>query len=155
MTCPLSLFFFSPCRWMLSTNLNYALDVNFSLDMDFSCCVLAHSLIFKFLNLFLTSFSCRYGEACRYLHVTQQHPKSNVFGGSNQQQKPNPFGFETQIGSQPQQKPNPFGFGVQNSSAPKQATDFGSKQNQSKVLSFPKSLLICQKKGILYCYMGI
>ncbi|KAE8056074.1 hypothetical protein FH972_012872 [Carpinus fangiana] len=75
---------------------------------------------------------CRYGEACRYLHGNQQHPKSNSFGGSNQQQKPNPFGFGTQTSSQPQQKPNPFGFGVQNSSASKWATDFGSKQNQSK-----------------------
>lgn len=142
---------------MLSTNLKYALDVNFifSLDMDFSCCVLAHSFIFNFFNLFPTSFSCRYGEACRYLHGIQQHPKSNVFGGSNQQQKPSPFGFETQTSSQPQQKPNPFGFGVQNSSASKRATDFGSKQNQSKVLSLPKSLLICLKKGILYCYLGI
>lgn len=81
--------------------------------------------------------NCRFGEACKYLHVTQQQPKSNVFGfgaktSFNQQQKPNPYGFGMQTGSQQQQKPNPFGFGVQNSSPSKQGSEFGSKQNQPK-----------------------
>ncbi|KAG6625742.1 zinc finger CCCH domain-containing protein 16 isoform X2 [Carya illinoinensis] len=81
---------------------------------------------------------CQFGEACRYLHVTQQQPKSNVFGfgtqtGLNEQKKLNPFGFGTQTGSHQQQKSNPFGFGVQSSSHPKVGTDFVSKQNQSKL----------------------
>ncbi|KAB1204831.1 Zinc finger CCCH domain-containing protein 16 [Morella rubra] len=79
---------------------------------------------------------CRFGERCRYLHVTQQQPKASFFGtqiGSNQQQKPNAFGFGAQTVSYQQQKPNPFGFGVQNSSQSKGATDFGSKLNQSKL----------------------
>ncbi|XP_040996900.1 zinc finger CCCH domain-containing protein 16 isoform X3 [Juglans microcarpa x Juglans regia] len=81
---------------------------------------------------------CRFGEACRYLHVTQQQPKSNVFGfgtqtGLSQQKKSNPLGFGTQTGSHQQQKSNPFGFGVQSSSHPKAGTDFVSKQNQSKL----------------------
>ncbi|WOL08526.1 zinc finger CCCH domain-containing protein 46 [Canna indica] len=51
--------------------------------------------------------SCQYGDRCKFLHVTQQ------------QSKPNPFGFGTQSTIQfpntsQQQKPNPFGFGVQN-----------------------------------------
>lgn len=47
--------------------------------------------------------NCRYGDKCKFLHVTQQQPKSNVFG----------FGSQTATPFQ-QQKPNPFGFGVQN-----------------------------------------
>ncbi|KAL5555244.1 hypothetical protein UlMin_037480 [Ulmus minor] len=63
--------------------------------------------------------SCRYGERCRYLHVTPQQPKSQ------------PFGSGAQSGSYQQQKPNPFGFGVQNNSQSK-APDFGSKPSQLK-----------------------
>lgn len=48
--------------------------------------------------------SCRFGDKCKFLHVTQQQPKPNVFG----------FGSQTSLPFQ-QQKPNPFGFGVQNS----------------------------------------
>ncbi|PSS36072.1 Zinc finger CCCH domain-containing protein [Actinidia chinensis var. chinensis] len=70
--------------------------------------------------------SCQYGERCKFLHVTQQQPKANVFG----------FGAQTssqfQRSNSQHQKPNPFGFGVQGSSQPRGATDFGSKQNQFK-----------------------
>ncbi|XVF47863.1 hypothetical protein PTKIN_Ptkin03bG0144500 [Pterospermum kingtungense] len=83
--------------------------------------------------------SCQYGERCKFLHVTQQQPKSNAFGfgtqaNSHQQQQPksNAFGFGTQANSHQQQKPNPFGFGVQNNSQSKGANDFGNKQNQFK-----------------------
>ncbi|XP_077216897.1 zinc finger C-x8-C-x5-C-x3-H type family protein [Tasmannia lanceolata] len=94
--------------------------------------------------------SCQYGERCKFLHVSQQQPKPNSFGfgaqsgsqsfhTSQQQQKPNPFGFGAQSGSQSfhtsqqQQKTNPFGFGVQNSSPSKGGSDFGAKyQNQVK-----------------------
>lgn len=73
----------------------------------------------------LSLSSCRYGDQCRYLHVTQQ------------QQKPNPFGFGTQSSSQSnqqQQKPNSFGFGVQNRSQSKGTSDFDSNyRNQVKV----------------------
>lgn len=106
---------------------------------------------FQFLICFLAYFSCRFGERCRYLHVTQQQPKASFFGtqiGSNQQQKPNAFGFGAQTVSYQQQKPNPFGFGVQNSSQSKGATDFGSKLNQSKVLSLYK-LYLCQKNSVI------
>ncbi|KAJ4709697.1 Zinc finger CCCH domain-containing protein 16 [Melia azedarach] len=65
--------------------------------------------------------SCQYGERCKFLHVTLQHPKPN-----------NAFGFGTQAGSQQQQKPNPFGFGVQGNPQPKAANNFGNKQNQYK-----------------------
>lgn len=54
--------------------------------------------------MFISFFSCRFGDRCKFLHVTQQQPKSNVFG----------FGSQTATPFQ-QQKPNPFGFGVQNS----------------------------------------
>ncbi|KAE8675009.1 Zinc finger C-x8-C-x5-C-x3-H type family protein [Hibiscus syriacus] len=64
--------------------------------------------------------SCQYGERCKFLHVTQQQPKSN------------PFGFGTQASSTQQQKPNPFGFGVQNNAQSKGANDFGNKQTQFK-----------------------
>ncbi|GLT80276.1 hypothetical protein SLA2020_517270 [Shorea laevis] len=60
--------------------------------------------------------SCKYGDKCKFLHVTQQQQKSNAFG------------FGSQAGSQ-QQKPNPFGFGVQNNFQSKGATDFGNKPN--------------------------
>ncbi|KAL6985061.1 hypothetical protein U1Q18_018440 [Sarracenia purpurea var. burkii] len=73
--------------------------------------------------------SCQYGERCKFLHVTPQHPKPNVFG----------FGVQTstqfQRSNTQQQKPNPFGFGVQGNSLPRGANganDFGSKQNQFK-----------------------
>ncbi|XP_031247721.1 zinc finger CCCH domain-containing protein 16 [Pistacia vera] len=65
--------------------------------------------------------SCQYGERCKFLHVTQQHPKSNAIG------------FGTQAASQQhQQKSNPFGFGVQNSPQSKGPNNFGNKQNQFK-----------------------
>lgn len=63
----------------------------------------------------LNSCSCMYGERCKFLHETQQQSRPS---GSNQQQKP-----------------NPFGFGVQSSSQPRAAADFASKHNQFKVLS--------------------
>ncbi|XP_060670584.1 zinc finger CCCH domain-containing protein 16 isoform X2 [Ziziphus jujuba] len=62
--------------------------------------------------------SCQYGQRCKFLHVTQQQPKSNIFGGG------------AQSGSYgQQQKSNPYGFGVQNSSQSKGSTDYGSKPN--------------------------
>ncbi|KAF3436692.1 hypothetical protein FNV43_RR19439 [Rhamnella rubrinervis] len=64
--------------------------------------------------------SCQYGERCKFLHSTQQQPKSNVFG------------VGTHSGSWQQQNPNPYGFGVQNNSQSKGATDFGSKPSQFK-----------------------
>lgn len=70
--------------------------------------------------------SCQYGDRCKFLHVTQQ------------QTKPNAFGFGPQNGTQflhtntQQQKPNPFGFGVQSSSHARGVNEFGSKQNQFK-----------------------
>ncbi|KAA8522650.1 hypothetical protein F0562_009188 [Nyssa sinensis] len=70
--------------------------------------------------------SCQYGERCKFLHVTQQQPKSNAFG----------FGMQTatqfQRSNSQQQNPNPFGFGVQNSSQTRVANDFGSRQNNFK-----------------------
>lgn len=63
--------------------------------------------------------SCQYGDRCKFLHVTQQQPKSNPFGFGSQN---TPQFFNT---AQQQQKPNPFGFGVQNSSQPKGAPSFG------------------------------
>ncbi|XP_052200552.1 zinc finger CCCH domain-containing protein 16 isoform X2 [Diospyros lotus] len=52
---------------------------------------------------------CQYGERCKFLHVTSQQSKPNVFG----------FGMQTSMPFQgsnsQQQKPNPFGFGVQGS----------------------------------------
>ncbi|XP_010278414.1 PREDICTED: zinc finger CCCH domain-containing protein 16 isoform X2 [Nelumbo nucifera] len=68
--------------------------------------------------------SCQYGERCKFLHVTQQQPKPNPFG----------FGTGSQYNTnQSQQKPNPFGFGVQSSSQSKGAFDFSAKnQNQFK-----------------------
>ncbi|KAM5552611.1 zinc finger CCCH domain-containing protein 16 [Rosa sericea] len=56
--------------------------------------------------------SCQYGDKCRYLHVTQQQPKSNIYGG-----------FGSQSGSDQHQKSNPYGFGVHNNSQSKAATD--------------------------------
>lgn len=64
--------------------------------------------------------SCQYGDKCRYLHVTQQQPKSNIFG------------FGSQSGSDQHQKSNPYGFGIHNNSQLKAGTDFGSKDNQFK-----------------------
>lgn len=75
-------------------------------------------------------FSCQYGERCKFLHVIQQPQKSSSFG----------FGMQTS--SQQQQKPNPFGFGVHSTGQSKAAADFGSKQNQYKVISHLRDLMI-------------
>ncbi|KAL6184912.1 hypothetical protein ACLB2K_041047 [Fragaria x ananassa] len=56
--------------------------------------------------------SCQYGDKCRYLHVIQQQPKSNIFGG-----------IGSQFGSDQPQKSNPFGFGVHNNSQSKVGAD--------------------------------
>lgn len=76
--------------------------------------------------------SCRYGEHCKFQHVTQN---------SQKQSKPNVFGFGTQTGlnsqhNSQQQKPNPFGFGVQNSSQSKRPADYGPIQNQFKSVDY-------------------
>ncbi|GAB4854048.1 hypothetical protein Ancab_022629 [Ancistrocladus abbreviatus] len=68
--------------------------------------------------------SCRYGDKCKFLHVTQQQPKSNMFGFGVQ------TGTQFQQTNLQQQKPNPFGFGVQNSSQLNGSANFGaSKQS--------------------------
>lgn len=79
--------------------------------------------------------SCRYGNQCKFLHVDQQQKPNNT---SQEQVKPNPFGFGTGSKSQffntngpkQQQKLNPFGFGVQTGSTSNNASAFGST-NQS------------------------
>ncbi|KAJ7964739.1 Zinc finger CCCH domain-containing protein 16 [Quillaja saponaria] len=79
--------------------------------------------------------NCQYGERCKFLHVVQQQPKSNVSGvgmqnRSYQQQKTNPFEFGMQNGSHQQPKTNPFGFGVQNAANQQEKTNpfaFGSQ----------------------------
>ncbi|XP_021864400.1 zinc finger CCCH domain-containing protein 16 isoform X2 [Spinacia oleracea] len=63
---------------------------------------------------------CRFGDKCNFPHVTQQQPKPNAFG----------FGSQTATQSQ-QQKPNPFGFGVQNStSGAPNSGGFGQSNSQ-------------------------
>ncbi|GMH10714.1 hypothetical protein Nepgr_012555 [Nepenthes gracilis] len=70
--------------------------------------------------------SCRFGDQCKFLHVTQQQTKSNVFGFGAQS------GMQFQQPNLQQQKPNPFGFGVKNSSQPNEAAKVGaSKQTHS------------------------
>ncbi|PKA51440.1 Zinc finger CCCH domain-containing protein 46 [Apostasia shenzhenica] len=93
-------------------------------------------------------FSCQYGDRCKFLHVTQQQPKSRPFGTvsqsfaqfqqTSQPPEPNPFGFGSQSSSQFQQtsqqpKRNPFGFGVTNSFQSNVVGNFGARhQNTSK-----------------------
>lgn len=72
--------------------------------------------------------SCRYGDKCKFLHVTQQQPRSNAFGFGSQAQAGSPF----QQTNLQQQKPNPFGFGVQNSGPASGALNSGGfKQSNS------------------------
>lgn len=70
--------------------------------------------------------NCRYGDRCKFLHVTPQQPKPNAFG----------FGSQTASPFQQQQKPNnPFGFGVQNSGPTGGAPNsggFGQKPFENK-----------------------
>lgn len=96
-----------------------------------------NAVVFLIIKCFcFISSSCQYGDRCKFLHVTQQQPK------------PNAFGFGSQNGTQfphtntQQQKPNPFGFGVQSSSQARGVNDFGSKQNQFKVLFLPNFFLL-------------
>ncbi|KAG5559757.1 hypothetical protein RHGRI_009311 [Rhododendron griersonianum] len=70
--------------------------------------------------------SCRYGERCKFLHVTQQQPKANVFGYGVQSST------QLQRSNLQQHKPNSFGFGVQGSPQARGANGFGSKQDQFK-----------------------
>ncbi|CAB4261369.1 unnamed protein product [Prunus armeniaca] len=72
------------------------------------------------LQVYLASFSCQFGDRCKFLHVIQQQQKSNIFG------------FGSLSGSDQQRKSNPYGFGVQNNSQSKGPADFGSKQSQFK-----------------------
>lgn len=74
------------------------------------------------------SSSCQYGARCKFLHASQQNSKPNAFGFGTQSDS------QFQRANSQQQKPNPFGFGVQNNSQPRGFSDFGSKQNQAKVL---------------------
>ncbi|CAH9128501.1 unnamed protein product [Cuscuta epithymum] len=70
--------------------------------------------------------SCRYGDRCKFLHASQQQSKPNVFGfgsqNSAQYQRSN---------FQQQQSPNPFGFGVQ-SNYQSREVGIGLKSNQNK-----------------------
>ncbi|KAF7147882.1 hypothetical protein RHSIM_Rhsim03G0269700 [Rhododendron simsii] len=70
--------------------------------------------------------SCQYGERCKFLHVTQQQPKANVFGYGVQSST------QLQRSNLQQHKPNSFGFGVQGSPQARGANGFGSKQDQFK-----------------------
>ncbi|KAM7473493.1 hypothetical protein LguiB_020736 [Lonicera macranthoides] len=70
--------------------------------------------------------SCQYGARCKFLHASQQNSKPNAFGFGTQNDS------QFQHANSQQQKPNPFGFGVQNNSQPRGFSDFGSKQNQAK-----------------------
>ncbi|KAK2972701.1 hypothetical protein RJ640_025552, partial [Escallonia rubra] len=78
------------------------------------------------ISFFWFPLHCLYGDRCKFLHASQQ------------QAKPNAFGFGTQPSTQfyptrpEQQKSNPFGFGIQNSSQPRGISDIGAKQNQFK-----------------------
>ncbi|KAJ8430129.1 hypothetical protein Cgig2_011073 [Carnegiea gigantea] len=63
--------------------------------------------------------SCRYGDKCKFLHVTQQQPRANTFGFGSQ------TGSPFQQPNFQQQKPNPFGFGVQNSGPANRASNSG------------------------------
>ncbi|XP_056162599.1 zinc finger CCCH domain-containing protein 16-like [Syzygium oleosum] len=63
---------------------------------------------------------CQYGERCKFFHPTQQ------------QSRPNAYGFGMHSGTNQQQQPNPFGFGVQSSSQPRPAADFALQHNQFK-----------------------
>ncbi|KAL8139672.1 hypothetical protein V2J09_005693 [Rumex salicifolius] len=70
--------------------------------------------------------SCRYGDKCRFLHSTQQQPKTN-----------NPFGFGVQSSSNfqsstlQQPKTNPFGFGVQNAPQQNVGANFGASRQSN------------------------
>ncbi|KAK3019720.1 hypothetical protein RJ639_003156, partial [Escallonia herrerae] len=83
-------------------------------------------LLYAILVDCFSSSSCQFGDRCKFLHASQQ------------QAKPNAFGFGTQPSTQfyptrpEQQKPNPFGFGIQNGSQPRGISDIGAKQNQFK-----------------------
>ncbi|XP_058205609.1 zinc finger CCCH domain-containing protein 46 isoform X2 [Rhododendron vialii] len=70
--------------------------------------------------------SCQYGERCKFLHVTQQQPKANVFGYGVQSST------QLQRSNLQQHKPNSLGFGVQGSPQARGANGFGSKQDQFK-----------------------
>lgn len=96
------------------------------------------NIIYNSCNL---SFSCHYGERCKYLHELQQQQKSNgpgfgVQNSSHRNQTSNPFGFGSHAGTQ-QHNTNPFGFGLQNSSQSTRGAGSESKQNQFKVLYLP------------------
>lgn len=99
---------------------------SFSSSIEWTVSVFLYVFGCNFLqsSLYLFSFSCQYGERCRFLHVIQQ------------QNKPNPYGFGTQNGNpQQQQRPNPIGFGVQRGSQTKVASSFVTlQQNQVKLV---------------------
>ncbi|CAL2224578.1 unnamed protein product [Prunus armeniaca] len=79
-----------------------------------------HLCVIRTEGVYLASFSCQFGDRCKFLHVIQQQQKSNIFG------------FGSLSGSDQQRKSNPYGFGVQNNSQSKGPADFGSKQSQFK-----------------------
>ncbi|ONK68080.1 uncharacterized protein A4U43_C05F7210 [Asparagus officinalis] len=67
--------------------------------------------------------SCDYGDRCRFLHVSQQQSRPNSFGFGSQNNSSQFFNANQQ------QKPNPFGFGVQNGSGPKGTPSFGVRND--------------------------
>lgn len=93
----------------------------------------------NFLYLFS---SCRYGNQCKFLHDDQRQKPNNA---SQEQVKPNPFGFGTRSQSQfsntnqpkQQQKPNPFGFGVQTGSTSNTAFSSTNQSHSQTVCFFP------------------
>lgn len=96
-------------------------------------------LCLLYLIVYLASFSCQFGDRCKFLHVIQQQQKSNIFG------------FGPQSGSDQQRKSNPYGFGVQNNSQSKGPADFGSKQSQFKVSSHLRSVAVIQMNDLCSC----
>lgn len=69
--------------------------------------------------------SCRYGDKCRFLHSTQQQPKPNPFGFGVQ----NSSNFHSTTLQQP--NTNPFGFGVQNVSQQNGGANFGASRQSN------------------------
>ncbi|RAL48192.1 hypothetical protein DM860_005616 [Cuscuta australis] len=75
------------------------------------------------------SGSCRYGAHCKFLHATQQQSKPNVFGFGSQNGSQSQ---RTNFQQQQQNPPNPFGFGVQSNSQSRRDDNAGLKQSQYK-----------------------
>ncbi|XP_078437599.1 zinc finger C-x8-C-x5-C-x3-H type family protein isoform X2 [Wolffia australiana] len=77
--------------------------------------------------------SCQYGDRCKFIHATQQQPKTSAFGFGVQSTSP----FFSASQQNQNEKPNPFGFGLQTSSHPssQQAQPFINKWTRSSTVS--------------------